>query len=352
MLLATLNGPVIELWHWLLFNGLVLTLLILDLAVFHRHARESTVREALGWTLFWSALALSFNAVVWAWLGSKAGLDFLKAYIIEWSLSMDNVFVFAVIFTFFRVPMKYQYRVLFWGILGAVVMRLTFILVGAALVQRFDWLIPIFGLFLLYTAYKLAFAGGEEVNPDDNLVLKLARRFLRVSPMYHTAAEEEGVPSRGDRFFVREQGKLHVTPLFLVLLVVESTDVLFAVDSVPVVLGVVSSTAHYFQFIAYTSNVFAILGLRALYFLLAGMMNMFRYLSLGLSAVLAFVGLKMIIRYLGHHKETREWVPEAALYVVENDVVQLSIIVALLGISIVASIIAQRRDGGAGRAGH
>ena len=220
---------------------------------------------------------------MWWWLGSKPAIEFLTGYLVEWSLSMDNVFVFAVVFAYFKVPLKYQYRVLFWGILGAVVMRLTFVIVGAELVERFKWLFWLFGAFLVYTGIKLAF-GDEDVHPEDNFLLKLVRRVIPVTTQ-----------QTGDRFFVREAGKLVATPLFLVLLVVESTDVLFAVDSVPAIFGVVDQDADYFRFIVFTSNVFAILGLRALYFALAAVIHRFKYLKPALALILVFIGAKVFI---------------------------------------------------------
>jgi tellurite resistance protein TerC len=311
-------------WHWGAFAAFVVTMLVLDLGVFHRHSRETTMREAGIWTVVWLSLALVFNAIVWSWQGSAAGGEFLAGYLTEWALSMDNVFVFAVIFSYFRVPMKYQHRVLFWGILGAVVLRLTFILVGNALIKRFEILIPILGLVLLYTGIKLAFKSEEEVDPEHSPILRISRKLFRVAKGEH-----------GNHFFVREEGKLCVTPLFLVLLVVESTDVLFAIDSVPTIFGLVNVQAPYFTFVVFTSNVFAILGLRALYFLLAGMMDMFRYLSYGLSAILVFVGVKMCIEYAAHHFH---WVQPGQKIIPWWG--SLGTIIVLLATSIIASIMA------------
>ena len=303
-------------------------MLVLDLGVFHRHSRETTMREAGLWTLVWCFLALIFNGIVWKWLGVSAASEFLAGYLVEWSLSMDNVFVFAVIFTYFKVPMKYQHRVLFWGILGAVGMRLTFILVGSKIIAMFGWVLPLLGLVLIYSGVKLAFHGDADVHPDQNPILRLARKLMPVAKGEH-----------GNHFFVREGGKLCVTPLFLVLLVVESTDVVFAVDSVPAIFGLVNQKAAYFTFIVFTSNVFAILGLRALYFLLAGMMDMFRYLSYGLSAILVFVGVKMIAEYAAHYFH---WVEEGHHLV--PPFASLGIVVSLLAVSIVASLAAARRE--------
>ena len=304
-------------------------MLILDLGVFHRHSRETTMREAAGWTIVWCLLALVFDAFLWYGYkedGPQAAQEFITGYLVEWSLSMDNVFVFAVIFGFFKVPRKYQHRVLFWGILGAVFMRLAFILLGAAVLAHWTWILPVLGAFLVYTGYKLASKGETDVHPYKNIVLRVARRLMRVSRGEH-----------GKAFFARENGKWAVTPLFLVLLVVETTDVVFAVDSVPAILGLVDPQKPYFSFVVFTSNVFAILGLRALYFLLAGMMNMFKYLAYGLSAILIFVGLKMIGEYAA---EKLKWV-EAEHHVVPPWL-SLVVILSLLGLSIGASILSLR----------
>ncbi len=301
-------------WHWLAFGLLVIVLLVLDLYVFHRDSRDPTLRESAVWTVVWCAIALAFNALTWAWRGGDVGLQFMTGYLVEWMLSMDNVFVFAVIFNYFAVPLKYQYRVLFWGIIGAIAMRLTFILAGAALLQRFDWLLAIFGAFLIYTGVKLALGSDSNVDPANNRLMRLAKRFFPVSRQNH-----------GQRFFAVEDGRRTITPLFLVLLVVESTDVLFAVDSVPAIFGVTQD-----PFTVFTSNIFAILGLRALYFLLAGVMDLFRYLNYGLAAVLVFVGIKMVAEFwLG-----APWFHPA---------VSLLVILALLRTSIVASLAARRR---------
>ena len=324
---AAATAP-IQMVHWLAFGAMVTVLLILDLTVFHKHSQEPTLSESAFWTCFWSALAFSFNGLVWWWLGGKAALEFLTGYLVEWSLSMDNVFVFAVVFAYFGVPLKYQYRVLFWGILGAVLMRLSFVLLGAELVERYKWVLWVFGAFLVYTGIKLAFGGGDH-EPGDNAVIRLFRRLI---PVTNTPA--------GDKFFVRENGRFMATPLFLVLLVVESTDVLFAVDSVPAILGVVEPGTHYMRFIAFTSNVFAILGLRALYFLLAGVMDLFRFLNYGLSAVLVFVGCKMIAEAARHNEWLAAqggWDAHAKGHLV-HPAVSLAVIVSLIGASVAASL--------------
>lgn len=324
----------VELWHWFGFGGLVVALLTLDLVVFHRHVHTPTLRESAGWSVFWIALALVFNGVIWWWGfrehgNSHAGVNFLTAYLVEKSLSVDNLFVFAVIFRFFQVPMKYQYRVLFWGILGAVFLRLAFILAGVELIHQFEWLVAVFGVFLIYSAFKLAVAQDSEVHPEKNVLLRTARRLLRVSREDH-----------GERFFARENGRRCITPLFLVLLVVESTDVVFAVDSVPAVIGITRDS-----FVVFTSNVFAILGLRALYFLLAGVMDRFRYLHYGLSAVLAFIGLKMIAEYAA-----KVWMNRKDLDLIPSWV-SLLVVAGLLAISMVASMVATRREQRRGEGG-
>jgi len=268
-----------EVWMWIGFNVVVLILLFLDLRVFHRKTHVIGIREALLWSAFWIGLSLLFNLGIYFWRGSETALHFLTAYLIEKSLSVDNLFVFLLIFTYFAVPALYQHKVLFWGILGAIVMRLAFILAGVAIVERFHWALYILGAFLVVAAIRLALRKDEKIDPGRNPVLRLFRRFVRVTEDYE-----------GDRFFVRRAGLWMATPLLIVVLVVETTDIVFAVDSVPAVLGITLD-----RFIAYSSNVCAILGLRALYFALAGVIGMFRYLSYGLAAVLFFIGVKMLV---------------------------------------------------------
>jgi tellurite resistance protein TerC len=262
-----------------LFTLLVLGLLALDLGLLQRRPRTLSFREACAWYAFWVTLSVLFNIGVYLWRGSQPALEFLTGYILEVSLSMDNVFVFAVIFSFMAVQAHYQHRVLFWGIVGALVMRGAFIAAGVALVARFHWVLYLFGVFLMITGAKLLRGKHVEVHPEQNPVVRLARKFLPITEGYEGAA-----------FFVRRQGRLLATPLLLVLLLVETTDVLFAVDSIPAIFAVTLD-----PFIVYTSNVFAILGLRALYFVLAGAVRRFRYLRPGLAVVLMFVGVKMLI---------------------------------------------------------
>lgn len=266
-------------WMWVGFTIFVLAMLALDLGVFHRKAHVVSLKEAGRWVVVWVSLALAFAIGVYFWYGSEKALEFITGYLIEYSLSVDNIFVFVLIFSYFRVPATYQHRVLFWGILGALVMRATLILAGTALIKEFHWIIYIFGAFLIFTGVRMAFHKEEEIDPEDNPVLKLFRRLLPVTPAYE-----------GQRFLIRRDGRLMATPLLLVLVMVESTDLVFAVDSIPAIFGVTLD-----PFIVYTSNVFAILGLRSLYFLLAGVVDKFYYLKLGLSVVLTFVGLKMVL---------------------------------------------------------
>jgi TerC family integral membrane protein len=276
-------------WLWIGFNVFVLAMLALDLGVFHRKAHAVSGKEALIWSLVWISLSLVFNAVIYfywdrmmpdsTYTNREAALAFLTGYLIEKSLSVDNIFIFILIFSFFAVPAAYQHRILFWGILGALIMRGTLIAIGAALLAQFHWIMYLFGAFLIFTGIRMAWQREENIQPDQNPVVKFFRRLMPVTENFER-----------DTFFVRRAGKLMATPLFLILLVVESTDLIFAVDSIPAIFAVTQD-----PFIVYTSNVFAILGLRALYFLLANVMDKFQYLKFGLSAVLIFIGVKMVI---------------------------------------------------------
>lgn len=306
-------------WHWLFFGALVTVLLAIDLGLFHRHSRETSIREAAISTVVWCCLALGFNGYVWWASDTTTAVEFLMGYLVEWMLSMDNVFVFAIIFTYFRVPRLYQYRVLFWGILGAVALRLTFILIGSQLIHRFHFVVYVLGLFLVYTGFKLIWQE-EEFDPETSWVVRVSRRLFRVAREDH-----------GERFFAYEDGKRCITTLFLVLLVIDFVDVVFALDSVPAIFGITNNT-----FIVFTSNIFAILGLRALYFLLAGAMDMFRYLRYGLAAILIFVGVKMLVS---------DWIEEHLLG--GNKIpawVSLPVIVVFLAVAIGASLIVARRE--------
>jgi TerC family integral membrane protein len=263
---------------WVLFNLFVVAMLALDLGVLQRRAHAVKFREALGWSLMWIALAAIFAVLLYFWRGHTPSLEFATGYVIELSLSVDNLFVFLLIFRYFRVPAEHQHKVLFWGILGALIMRGVFILAGVGLIRRFHWIIYVFGALLVYSGIRLLRAEGEGIEPEKNPVLRLFRRWVPVTEDYE-----------GAKFFVRRPA-LYATPLLAVLVVVETTDVIFAVDSIPAVLAITLNA-----FIVYTSNVFAIMGLRSMYFALAGMMEMFQYLHYGLSLVLIFVGAKMLI---------------------------------------------------------
>lgn len=268
-----------QVWIWVAFNLFVLAMLALDLGVFHRRSHEIRIKEAIVWSGVWIALASLFNLGLYYWRGPDAALEFLAGYLIEKSLSVDNIFVFLLIFSYFRVQPQYQHKVLFWGIVGALVLRAIFIAAGITLIQQFSWVIYVFGAFLVLTGIKMAMEKDKEIHPEKNPALKLFRRVMPVTNDYH-----EG------RFFIKEAGRCVATPLFIVLIVVETTDVFFAVDSIPAVLAITVD-----PFIVYTSNVFAILGLRALYFAMAGVMRLFHYLHYGLSAILVFVGAKMLL---------------------------------------------------------
>lgn len=268
-----------QLWFWVVFNIFVLGMLALDLGVFHRHAHEVHLREALAWSAVWITLALAFNAGIYIWLGAEPALEFLTGYLIEKSLSVDNIFVFLLIFTYFRVPPVYQHKVLFWGIFGALIMRAIMIVAGAALIKAFHPVIYAFGAFLIVTGIRMAVKHKEEVHPEQNPVLRLFRRVMPVLPQY-----QDG------RFFARVGGQLAATPLFVTLLMVETTDLVFALDSIPAIFAITTD-----PFIVYTSNVFAILGLRALFFAVAGLVRIFHHLHYGLAVVLVFVGMKMLL---------------------------------------------------------
>jgi len=297
-----------RLFLWIIFNIFVLGMLIVDLGIFHRKAHAVTTREATTWCFVWVTLAIVFNTGIYIGLGSEKALEFFTGYLIEYSLSVDNIFVFILIFSYFAVPASYQHRVLFWGILGALVMRGAFIGTGALLLQHFHWVIYVFGAFLVFTGIKMLVKEEDTVHPEDNPVIKLLRRLMPLSPNYE-----------GQSFFVKNR-RWAATPLFVVLLVVESTDLIFAVDSVPAIFAVSRD-----PFIVYTSNVFAILGLRSLYFLLAGVINLFVYLRYGLGVVLGFVGIKMML---------------VDIYKIPIGI-SLAVVAGILTLSIVASLFAQ-----------
>jgi tellurite resistance protein TerC len=299
----------------LLFVGLtlfILLMLALDLGVFNRTPHRVTMKEAAIWTSVWVSLAMIFNLGVWYFAGPETALQFLTGYIIEESLSVDNIFVFVMIFSYFGVPAEYQHRVLFWGVLGAIIMRSLFIAAGAALIARFDWIFYVFGIILLISGWKMMKSKGVEVHPDNNLLVRLARRIFPVETGYASPA-----------FFVRKNGKLHVTTLFIVLIAVETTDIVFAVDSIPAIFGITRD-----PFIVYSSNLFAIMGLRSLYFLLAGIMGSFYYLSHGLAFVLIFIGFKMLLAGVLH-------IPIG---------ISLTVVLGTIALSILFSIRHKRRE--------
>lgn len=292
---------------WAGFLLFVLLMLALDLGVFHRKSHEVKIKEALVWSAVWISLALLFNVGVYFLMGKEKAIEFLTGYVIEKSLSVDNLFVFIMVFSYFNVDTKYQHKVLFWGILGALVMRAIFIFAGVALIQQFHWIIYIFGAFLIFTGIKMLAQKDEKIEPEKNPLVRLFKRFFPVTDVMH-----------GDRFFVKINAKTVATPLFIVLLIIEFTDLIFAVDSIPAILAISTDT-----FIIFTSNVFAILGLRALYFALAGIAKLFYYLKYGLSAILVFVGVKMVVA--GFLK-----IP--VMY-------SLLVIISILTLSILASVI-------------
>src|SRR5512139_1025272 len=301
-----------QIWLWVGFNAFVLAMLALDLGVFHRKAHVVSFKESITWTVVWVALALLFNGGVWHFAGSQKALEFFTGYLIEKSLSVDNVFVFALLFSYFAVPAQYQHKVLFWGILGALVMRAIMIALGAALITRFTWIIYVFDAFLILTGIKMVVKREEEIHPERNPVVRWFKQLMPVTADY-----------REDKFFVREHGLRMATPLFVVLLLVEFSDLIFAVDSIPAIFAVTTD-----PFIVYTSNVFAILGLRSLYFALAGVMDKFHYLKIGLGVVLSFVGVKMLLAHTAYKLDT---------------LVSLGVVVLILVTSIVVSLLLPRK---------
>jgi tellurite resistance protein TerC len=295
-------------WFWIGFNLFVLAMLALDLGVFHRRAHVVSLREAITWTVVWISLAMIFNLGLWYLAGPQKALEFFTGYLIEYSLSVDNIFVFALLFSYFAVPAKYQHRVLFWGILGALVMRAVMIIAGTLLIAKFAWIIYVFGGFLILTGIKMIVKKEEEIHPENNPVVRWFKRLMPVTAGY-----------REDKFFVRENGVRMATPLFVVLLLVEVSDLIFAVDSIPAIFAVTTD-----PFIVYTSNVFAILGLRSLYFALSGVMDKFHYLKVGLGVVLTFVGVKMLLAHTAWKIDT---------------LVSLGVIVLILAAAVVMSLL-------------
>jgi TerC family integral membrane protein len=307
-------------WHWAGFILCVLFFLGLDLGVFHRGSHVVKFKEALAWSALWFALAMLFAGAMAHWRGREEAVQFTTGYLIELSLSLDNILVIALIFSAFRVPPQFQHRVLFWGILGALVMRGAMIAVGAALIREFSWVLYVFGIFLIFTGIKMLFAGEQTVEPEKNLALRLVRKFFSVTQNFE-----------GQKFFSRLDNRFVLTPLALVLVLVETTDLIFAVDSVPAVFSITKNA-----FIVFTSNVFAILGLRSMYFLLAGALGYFRYLKFGLSVVLIFVGAKMLLDPHGHEPKWFQLeIPTT---------VSLLIVAAILLIAIALSVTAARKE--------
>ncbi len=313
-----MENPVI--W-WSVFGVVIVFMMILDLGVFRRKAHEVKMKEALTWSAIWISLAFCFNAVVYFRMGHQPALEFLAGYLIELSLSVDNLFVFLLIFSYFKVPGRYRHSILFWGIIGALAMRGIFIFIGAALIERFHWILYIFGAFLVYTGIKMATQKEDEMHPEDNPVLKFIMRFIPVTHLM-----DDG------KFFVRINGRKFATPLFVTLIFIEFSDLVFAVDSIPAIFGITRD-----PFIVYTSNIFAILGLRSMYFALARLMTLFHYLNYGLAAILTFVGIKMLLGIFHIHMHVA---------------VALGFIVLTLAASIIASVkwpkgeVAQEEDAG------
>jgi tellurite resistance protein TerC len=297
---------------WIGFNVFVVIMLALDLGVFHKHTHKVPVKEAVIWTGVWITLAMIFMGIIYFDLGKTKALEFLTGYVIEYSLSVDNIFVFIMIFTYFAVDENYQHKVLFWGIIGALIMRAIFIFAGVALINRFHWIIFIFGGFLIITGIRMLFKRDTSVDPEKNPVVRFFRKILPVTSTMH-----------GEKFFIKQDNRLYATPLFLVLLVIETSDLIFAVDSIPAILAITQDS-----FIVYTSNIFAILGLRSLYFAVSGIMEYFRYLKIGLAFVLTFVGIKMVGSGFGLK------IPI---------VLSLLTILSILLVSILASVVIRKR---------
>lgn len=299
---------------WIGFIAFLIVSISIDLGLHRKKDEELTFKDSMTRVGVWVSLALAFGVWVWQYFGPQKGLEFFTGYVIELSLSMDNVFIIAIIFTYFSVPLKYQHRVLFWGIVGALIMRGAMIFAGSALVQEYQWILYIFGAFLLFTGVKLAFQKDEKYDPSNNPLVKLARRFLTITSEFH-----------GNKFWVKQNGKWAATPLFLVLLLIEFTDLVFAVDSIPAIFAVTLD-----PFIVFTANAFAILGLRSMYFLLAGLITKFYYLKTGLSVLLIYVGIKMMIVEFYH-------IPTA---------ISLAIVVTILGTAAIASVVRNKRLAG------
>ena len=307
-------------WHWAGFILCVLIFLALDLGLFHRHARVVKFKEAAAWSAVWFALAMAFAGAMAHWRGREEAIQFTTGYLIELSLSLDNVLVIALIFAWFHIPVKFQHRLLFWGILGALIMRGTMIAAGVGLIRQFDWVLYVFGAFLVFAGIKMLFSGQETVQPEKSLALQLARKLFAVAPDLD-----------GQKFFTRFNGRLALTPLAVVLLLIETTDLIFALDSVPAVFSVTRNA-----FIVFTSNIFAILGLRSMYFMLAGALGYFRYLKIGLSFVLAFIGVKMLL-------DPHDHVPKGFQVEIPTGV-SLMTVATIIVIAIVLSVMVAERE--------
>ncbi len=301
-----------ELQFWIYFSVFILAMLALDLGIFHKNTHAVSFKESLLWTFVWFGLSMIFNAIIYTWKGPDKSFEFLTGYIIELSLSVDNLFLFILIFNYFKVPREYQHRVLFWGILGALVMRIIFIFAGIALIKQFHWIIYVFGAFIIFTGFKMFFNNEQEIEPEKNMIIQWIKKWVPVTRQFHK-----------DQFFIRRKGILAATPLFIVLVFVEVTDLIFAVDSIPAILAITTD-----PFIVFTSNVFAILGLRSLYFALSGMMSLFHYLHYGLATILVFIGLKMVIT--DFYKIPIEWA--------------LITVLSILLISIMASLLWKKAE--------
>jgi tellurite resistance protein TerC len=309
----------ISIYFWIGFHIFIFFMLALDLGIFHKKIHKVPVKEAIIWSFIWISLAILFSICIHLFIypepgiGRTKALEFLTGYVIEYSLSVDNIFVFILIFSYFNVDDRYQHKVLFWGILGALIMRASFIFAGVALINRFHWIVIIFGGFLVFTGIRMLFQREEPADPEKNVIIRFFRKFLPVTNAFHN-----------DRLFIKQNRKLYATPLFLVLVIIETSDLIFAVDSIPAILAISKDT-----FVVYTSNIFAILGLRSLYFAVAGIMGYFRYLKTGLAFVLTFVGLKMLLAFFN---------------IEIHIVLSLIIIVSILMISILSSLIIRSGD--------
>ncbi|MEQ1821969.1 MAG: TerC family protein [Fimbriimonadaceae bacterium] len=323
----------VPIWIWGSFLGFVLAILALDLGVFHRSAHEVKMKEAVVWSAVWMGLAMSFGAIVFtqwqhispgsSYSNSNAGLAFVTGYFVEWALSVDNLFVFLLVFSYFQVPAKYQHRVLFWGIIGALVFRAIFITAGSLLLEKFHWTMILFGAFLVFTGFKMVTSKGKKMDPGKNPLVNLVRKIIPITSEF-----------QGQKFLTRINGKLWATPLFLALIIVEFTDVVFAIDSVPAIFAITKE-----PFIVFSSNVFAILGLRSLYFALSGLMQMFHYLHYGLSAILVFVGGKMLYGFF--EKDVWTTLPSMPVWM------SLPIILTILGAAVGYSLVRPPKGDGA-----